>query len=157
MVVGEHQSTANENMPVRMLMYLGQLYEKWLKMQGEEKFLYSTKIHKIPRPEFVVFYNGTTARPEKEILSISSAFEDDGRAGNERLGFIELEVPVYNINKGMSDELVGKSSTLRQYSEFVSKLREFQKAYENFETAVRETVTHCIDNDILVDFLREIG
>ena len=157
LVIGEHQSTTNENMPVRILMYLGQLYEKWLKMKGEDKFLYSTKLHKIPRPEFVVFYNGTTPKPEKETLILSSAFEDDGRGDTGRLGLVELEVPVYNINKGMSSELTSRSITLRQYSEFVAKLREFQQLYEDFERAVKETVTHCIADDILADFLREMG
>ena len=33
MVVGEHQSTPNENMPIRILMYLGQLYEKWFDLK----------------------------------------------------------------------------------------------------------------------------
>ena len=40
MVLGEHMSSPYDNMPVRFLMYLGQLYEKWIKIKGEEKYLY---------------------------------------------------------------------------------------------------------------------
>ena len=75
MVLGEHMSSPYANMPIRFLMYLGQLYEKWIKMKGEEKYLYGSKLYKIPTPEFVVFYNGKDARPEKETLHLSSAFE----------------------------------------------------------------------------------
>ena len=159
LVVGEHQSTPNDNMPIRILMYLGQLYEKWFKIKGEGKLLYGTKLHKIPQPEFVVFYNGVAKRPDKEVLKLSNAFENvrDGSSDNRDLGFLELHVPVYNINKGMNTELFSKGDKLRQYSEFVAKLREFQNAYEDFERAVRETVNHCIANDILVDFLKEQG
>ena len=153
-VVGEHQSTTSANMPVRFLMYIGLLYEKWIKMQGEEEFLYSTKLLKLPTPEFVVFYNGTTKRPDKDILRLSSAFI---KMGDGALGSLELEVPVFNINKGMNIELLDKSETLRQYSEFVAKLREFRRVYKNADESARETIEYCINNGILVEFLREHG
>src|SRR5215469_11657452 len=43
MVVGEHMSSPCNNMPIRFLMYTGQLYEKFIKMKGEEEFIYSNK------------------------------------------------------------------------------------------------------------------
>jgi len=154
MVLGEHMSSPYDNMPVRFLMYLGQLYEKWIKMKGEEKYLYGSKLYKIPTPEFVVFYNGTTTRPEKETLKLSDSFE---APVNEDLGFLELEVPVYNINVGMNEELFRNSGKLRQYSEFIAKVREFNKLYDDYTQAVKEAVNHCIANDILTEFLREQG
>ena len=75
LVVSEHMASPCDNMPVRFIMYVGQLYEKWIKMRDEEKFLYQSKLYKIPTAAFVVFYNGTTKRPEKEILKLSEAFE----------------------------------------------------------------------------------
>ena len=154
MVVGEHMSSPYANMPVRLLIYVGLLYEKWIKMRGEEKFLYGSKLYKIPTPEFVIFYNGAEKKPEKEILLLSSAYENPGEKG---LGSLELEVPVYNINKGMNDELFKKSPFLRQYSEFVAKLREFTGMYEDYSQAVKETVDHCIANNVLSEFLRAKG
>jgi hypothetical protein len=154
LVVGEHQSTPNKNMPIRILMYLGQLYEKWFKMKGEERFLYRSDLYKIPTPEFVVFYNGTEKRPTKEVLHLSDAFEykQDGD-----LGFLKLEVPVYNINKGMGDELFEKSDKLKHYAEFIFKIRELNETYNDFVKAVMEAVKHCIANNILAEFLKEIG
>ena len=85
LLIGEHMSSPYANMPVRFLMYIGQLYEKWIKMNGDEQFLYRSKLYKVPTPEFVIFYNGTTEKPEKEILFLSSAFENIGGKG---LGYI---------------------------------------------------------------------
>ena len=154
MVLGEHMSSPYANMPVRFLMYLGQLYEKWIKMKGEEKFLYGSKLYRIPTPEFVVFYNGTTSRPEREILSLSSAFE---ATVDKDFGELKLTIPVYNINKGMNDELFMKSPKLKQYAEFIAKVRELNKLYDDYAQAVREATNYCIANDILSDFLREQG
>jgi len=154
MVLGEHMSSPYANMPVRFLMYLGQLYEKWIKMKGEEKYLYGSNLYKIPTPEFVVFFNGATARPEKETLNLSDAFEAEA---DTELGSLKLEVPVYNINKGMNVELFKKSPKLKQYAEFIAKVREFNKQYNDYAQAVKEATNYCIENDILSDFLREQG
>lgn len=133
----------------------GQLYEKFIKMRDEEKFLYSSRLYKIPTPEFAIFYNGTAAKPAKEILHLSSAFKN---AVDRDLGFLELEAPVYNINKGMNDELFSKSPKLRQYAEFIAKLRECMILVSaDYAQAVKEAVNHCIANGILADFLREQG
>ena len=150
----EHMSTAYLNLPFRFLIYLGLLYEKWLTFNKDEEKIYSSKLYKIPKPEFVVFYNGETTRPEQETLRLSDAFVETG----ETFGDLELEVKVYNINKGMNEELMNKCSVLREYSEFVAKLKEFKAIYtKDYDTAVQKTVEYCISNNILEDFLREHG
>ena len=157
MVIGEHQSTRNDNMPVRFLMYVGQLYEVLFRGKGrdERKLLYSPKLYKIPTPEFVVFYNGIADRPEKEILKLSDAFKE---AEDKDLGsYLELKVPVYNINMGRDTDLFNKSEKLRHYAEFIAKLREFQKVYEDYNQAAKEAVSYCVEHGILEEFLRKHG
>ncbi|MCL1986966.1 MAG: hypothetical protein FWG64_03220 [Firmicutes bacterium] len=149
----EHMSTSYANMPLRFLIYLELLYDKWLKSQQDDKKLYSSKLYKIPKPEFVVLYNGKTARPMQEILHLSNAFEEVG----ETLGNLELEVKVFNINKGMNEELLSKCRPLWEYSEFVAKLREYENLHKDYTTAVKETIKYCIANDILASILREHG
>jgi hypothetical protein len=53
-VILEHQSTVNPNLPLRVLMYIARVYEKLTagrNVYGRKKLL-------IPRPEFIVLYNG---------------------------------------------------------------------------------------------------
>ena len=61
--VYEHQSTYNPNMPLRVLMYLSDI----LRPNIKERAIYSSRKIEIPKPNFVVFYNGTQDRPAKEI------------------------------------------------------------------------------------------
>ena len=67
----EHQSTINPNMALRLLMYIGRLYEKIVK----NKDIYSKKKLTILRPEFFVLYNGKEPFPDKAVLHLSDLFE----------------------------------------------------------------------------------
>ena len=51
----EHQSTINPNMPLRDLFYVADILQKRIYDKG----LYGSKLIRIPSPRFVVFYNGT--------------------------------------------------------------------------------------------------
>jgi len=57
----------------------------------------------------------------------------------------------------MNKELFNKSPHLRQYAEFIAKLREFTKQYRDYSQAVGEAVSHCVENDILAEFLKREG
>ncbi len=47
-VFGEHQSTVNENMPLRSLLYIGRAYERLVPPRSR----YKKKIVFLPTPEF---------------------------------------------------------------------------------------------------------
>ncbi|GHU79592.1 hypothetical protein FACS189462_5300 [Spirochaetia bacterium] len=53
-VLIEHQSTINENMPIRLLFYITEIYKK---LTGDEDIYRERKIP-LPRPEFIVLYTG---------------------------------------------------------------------------------------------------
>ena len=57
----------------------------------------------------------------------------------------------------MNGDLLSKSGKLRQYAEFIAKVRDFYKLYDDYSKAVRDATNYCIDNDILTEFLREHG
>lgn len=63
----EHQSTINPNMPLRDLLYASRVLQGRVKDEN----LYSKMIVKIPAPKFVVFYNGTDFQPEQQVLQRS--------------------------------------------------------------------------------------
>jgi len=48
-VLIEHQSSINENMPLRFLIYISKVYEKLI----DPKSIYKHNLLKIPRPEFI--------------------------------------------------------------------------------------------------------
>ena len=52
----EHQSTWNPNIPLRDLLYIARLLEKYVNERG--KSLYSSALVRLPESRFVVFYNG---------------------------------------------------------------------------------------------------
>ena len=59
----EHQSTWNENMPLRGFFYFAELYDKYIKEQGI-KISETIRQVRLPFPKYVVFYNGTKDMPE---------------------------------------------------------------------------------------------
>ncbi|GHV42815.1 hypothetical protein AGMMS49546_22700 [Spirochaetia bacterium] len=149
-VLIEHQSTINKNMPLRLLMYIADVYKK---ITGEED-IYHEKLIPIPRPEFIVLYNGIDEYDDEKTLKLSDAFMD---AGNEAPQ-LELAVKVYNINKGHNQPIAQKCQKLDWYSTFVAKVREYQKETGYDKTgiteAVKKAVRYCIDNNIMKDFLK---
>ncbi len=71
MYLYEHQSTMNPNIPLRNLFYVASLYTR---MAGERNLFSSQEIY-LPKPYFVVFYNGTDAQPERRIFRLSDLYE----------------------------------------------------------------------------------
>ena len=147
----EHQSTWNPNMPLRDLFYISRLLEKYV--SGES--LYASTLIKLPAPHFVVFYNGSQDAPEDLTLRLSDAFE--GRKGypqGRKEPELELKVRFLNINRGHNEGLMKRCRTLREYSEFVSRIRQYADGETAIEEAVDRAVTECIAEGILADFLR---
>ena len=110
--------------------------------------------YKIPTPKFAVFYNGDKTRPEREVLKLSDAYENQSDEPQ-----LELTCTVYNINPGNNEELKKRSQTLREYMIFVGYVNEnlakAEKGEKDYETAIRDAVNRCIAEDILKDFLLE--
>ena len=151
MMLYEHQSTWNPNMPLRDLIYITRLLEKYVNRES----LYASTPVRIPAPHFVVFYNGSSDVSEDVILKLSDAFEERKGSHLERKEpELELKVHFLNINQGYNEELMERCRTLREYSEFVARIRRYAAGETAIEEAVDRAVTECIAEGILVDFLR---
>lgn len=143
MYLYEHQSTFSPNLPLRDLFYVARQYEKLTLGQN----LYSHHPVKLPTPHFIVFYNGTDKQPETRKIRLSDAYEVQ-EAEKE----LELSVTVLNINSGYHEELKEKCQALKEYAEYVARVREHTRErplHEGVELAVSE----CIREGILRDFL----
>ena len=149
-VLLEHQSTINRNMPLRLLMYAARVYEKIV----DYKKLYQTSAVPIPEPVFIVLYNGKDPYPEHTTLKLSDAFMDTAglRAGNPDGPALELVVHVYNINQGYNAAMLEKCETLNGYSVLVSKIWEYRETM-GLEDAMKAAIRYCIENDVLRLFL----
>jgi len=151
-VLIEHQSTINENVPLRLLMYIARVYEKII----DRDKLYQRKLEKIPTPEFIVLYNGKDECPDYQELKLSTAFKDIAGL-KQPCGIelpLELVVQIYNINHGRNPEIQKKCETLESYSLFIAKIKELSE-YLPLDEAVKSAVKYCIEHDVLRDFLRE--
>ena len=140
----EQQSSKNENMPLRFLHYLSDVYRE---MFGNE-LLHRKTMMKIPVPYFVTFYNGKE-KWDRDKLTLAEMFEK--HVDNPQ---IDLQVKVIDINGDA--EILNKCKSLRDYMTFVEKVR---KKTDNEKINVREAVIQaideCIEENILVDFFKE--
>jgi hypothetical protein len=149
-VLVEHQSTINPNMPLRLLLYMARIYEKIV----DNRRLYSSKKTIVPRPEFIVLYMGKEDFPAVKTLKLSDLFREAVRRGKAQ---VELEVTVYNINKGVNPAIEERSPALGGYARLVAKARENEAAGMDKSEAVKGAVRFCKARGILADFLEKHG
>ena len=141
----EHQSTYTPNMPLRDLFYISAEYQKFV----NHRSLYSSVIQKIPAPNFIVFYNGTEKKEDSWINYLSEAYQNLSGEPN-----LELKVLTLNISEGHNGELMEQCQILREYAQYVAKVREYARETE-LDVAVEQAVNDCIQNNILTEFLRK--
>ena len=139
----EHQSTYNPNMPLRDLFYICSEYQKLV----DKKSLYSSTLQKIPAPNFIEFYNGSTAIADCTEFRLSSAFEH--LSGEPKL---ELIVTVLNVNERHNAELMQHCNTLNEYAQYVARVRLYA-ADMSLDQAVERAVDECVREGILAEFL----
>ena len=139
----EQQSTVNPNLPLRFLMYITDIYSAYTKDMN----IYGSKKVQIPLPSFVIFYNGVKSQPDRTEFLLSELFHPttDQPA-------LELKAVMLNINKGHNQELMNACHTLRDYSEYVARIRTYYDEMP-LTDAVEKAITECIHENILRDFL----
>ena len=145
----EHQSSINNNMCLRDLLYADELIRRMI----DPKDLYKEAPVKIPNPKFVVLYNGERYMPPFDEQKLSDNFLKE-----EPEYSLQLKLDVYNINIDAGSELLEKSPTPRQYSMFVERVRTYSKTKETLaERDMVEIMESCIEDGILSEFLRNYG
>ena len=141
----EHQSTYSPNLPLRMLLYLADLYADMTKNEN----LYGKKKVKIPPPQFIIFYNGVERQPDRRILRLSDLYEVE-----EEEHKLELEAVMLNVNAGHNRELLQSCKTLADYAEYTACIRKYAEEMDT-EDAVECAIAECIQEGILEEFLRK--
>ena len=144
-VLIEHQTTINPNMPLRFLSYVDELYKRYT--STSHKKIYGDDLIKIPAPEFYVFYDGNDTSFEQQTLKLSDAFETQSDK-------LELTVHVYNLADGMNDELKRKCLPIGEYSIFSNAYKYFRQQKMEIDHAVDAAIKYCLENNVMVDYLK---
>ena len=146
----EHQSSVCPNLPLRGLFYFSSVYKSYI--EPVKRKLYSTSQLEIPFPQYIVFYNGTEERPEREELKLSNLFIENGKGKQPAL---ECTALVLNVNYGHNKDLMERCKTLKEYAQFIAEIRRNLSYGMKAQEAVEEAVEKCIQNDILAGILRK--
>lgn len=141
----EQQSTYNPNMPLRMLQYAGQLYEKHISERKYNKF--GKKLIPLPAPRLIVFYNGLDEMPIEVNLTLQDSFPAGSRSD------IEVHVHMVNINSGYNPTLMHACKPLHEYVWTVERIRG-NMAYMDRESAIDEAIEAMPDSFVIKPYLK---
>lgn len=142
----EHQSSINPNMPLRGLQYYARSMDGYL--EKNQLNIYGSKLLKIPAPFYFVLYNGREDTLDRESLKLSDLFE-------YRTEGYEWTSTFININSNHNRELMEKCPELKGYSQLVEYIRENVDKGMEREESVDAAVERCIKDGYLVDYLRQ--
>ena len=144
----EHQSTINPNMPLRLLEYIARIYGNIV----DSKAKFSRHLVPLARPEFYVFYTGDQKLPPESYLHLSDAFPNQPPKADLTL---ELKVKVCTIKSDHPSPVVHRCPDLEQYAQFLKLVEEAKAAgqAEPLTWAIQEAVRR----NILRDYLERRG
>ena len=145
----EHQSTFNPNMPLRGVFYFSRVYEGYV--ADNNLMIYHEKRVRLPKPKYIVFYNGTKNQPDSMELRLSDCFENT----DNEAPCLECTATMLNINYGHNQELMKHCRRLEEYSIFVQCVREYIQSEPSVEDALEKAIDTCIHQDVLADFLKK--
>ena len=141
-VLVEHQSTINENMPFRCLEYVTRIYEGIFPQRKR----YAEKVFKIPNPDFYVVYIGKDNYPLEKELRLSDAFyQKDGSK-------LELVVKAKNCTDPKLLPIAGTCDILKQYCQFIEIVEQtYNKRFP--KRSFKKAIEKAMEAGILADYL----
>ena len=113
--------------------------------------IYHEKRVRLPKPKYIVFYNGTKNQPDSMELKLSDCFENT----DNEAPCLECTATMLNINYGHNQELMKHCRRLEEYSIFVQYVREYIQSEPSVEDALGKAIDTCIHQDVLADFLKK--
>ena len=144
----EQQSTYNPNMPLRMLEYTANLFEKLIRRNKQNK--YGQRLIPLPTPRLAVFYNGTREAPDESTLRLADAFRPEHRNSAD----IAVNVRMINVNKGHSRAIMEACRPLTEYAWIVDSVRSL-RSQGSLEFAIDTTLDRMPEDFQTKPFLEE--
>ena len=134
-VLFEAQSTWNDNMTLRIFMYLAESYRRYLSDTGQSEHI-PKKVH-LPMPELYMVYTGEKKSVPNEISFNEVYF--DGKSS------VDMKIKVL---KDVNGTLYG------QYIGFCKTFNEQRKIHKNGIECVEKTIEICIEKGYLSEYLK---
>ena len=153
-VLIEHQSTINNNMPYRFLEYITAVYQ--IELDPKAKFEQSEI--KLNAPEFYVIYNGKAPYPARKDLHISNLFKSS-KEKSKRRPKLELTVTVININHPENKDFLDSCPLLNGYKKLVERIEKYKALYgdKGYAMAIEECIKEGIEiSEYLIDKMKEV-
>ena len=141
-VLVEHQSTVNGNMPFRCLEYVTRIYEGIVPVKNR----YAEKVYKIPNPDFYVVYIGDKEQPLEQELRLSDAFYE------KESSKLELVVKVKNCSNSKFLPLIKSCDILKEYCRFI-EIVELNYNKRHPRRSFQKAIEQAMEEGILVDYL----
>lgn len=142
-VLAEHQSTRNWNMPYRMLQYITAEYKTIIEDQ-DPAAVYRTSGIRIPKPEFYVIYTGLEQWDVKE-LKLTDLFEQTD-------GELSIELIVKVLGSGSLKKTKG---LLGGYFYFTGLVQKYRSEGASLKAAIAKAIEQCLKESILTVFLNQ--
>ena len=144
----EHQSTINPNMPLRLLEYVARIYGNIVDSTAK----FSRHLVPLAKPEFYVFYTGNQELPPESYLYLSDAFPNQTQNADLTL---ELKVKVCTIKSETPSPVVHSCTDLEQYVQFLQLVEEARAA--GHENPLKWAIQEAVRRNILRDYLERKG
>ena len=144
----EHQSTINPNMPLRLLEYVARIYGNIV----DSKAKFSRHLVPLARPEFIVFYTGNQELPPESYLYLSDAFPNQTQNADLTL---ELKVKVCTIKSESPSPVVHSCTDLEQYVQFLELVEDAKAA--GHKHPLKWAIQEAVRRNILRDYLERKG
>ena len=144
----EHQSTINPNMPLRLLEYVARIYGNIV----DSKAKFSRHLVPLAKPEFYVFYTGDQELPPESYLYLSDAFPNQPPNADLTL---ELKVKVCTIRSEHPSPVVHSCTDLEQYAQFLQLVEEARAA--GHKHTLKWAIQKAVRRNILRDYLKRKG
>ena len=141
-VLVEHQSTVNENMPFRCLEYVTRIYEGIFPVKQR----YAEKMFKIPNPDFYVVYVGKKELPQEQELRLSDAFFEKDSSK------LELVVKVKNFTDPKLLPISKTCDILKEYCLFIEIVEQnYNRLFP--KKSFKKAIEIAMERGILTDYL----
>lgn len=144
-MVCEHQSTKNPNMPLRMLFYISDVLRNYTVDKGS---IYGKELIKLPTPRLIVLYNGKESW-KSGTLNLFDAYLDKTTEAD-----LQVRAKLVNIKYENKAPELSRSEFLNGYSYLIQEIERYRESTTQ-DMAIKMAVNSCINQGILAEFLRK--